>query len=83
LAALVERGWLLALNGPSLTGGHGETAERVAWELLESGLAALVASDGHRLHRPPTLDEAWAATVSRVGEERARPLFDGSALPWR
>lgn len=83
LAAYVERGWLLALNGTSLTGIHGATAERVAWELAEAGLVALVASDGHRAHRPPTLDEAWAATVARLGETHARPLFDGSALPWR
>ena len=83
LATYVERGWLLCLNGPSLSGGHGETAERVAWEPIDGGLLSLVASDGHRLHRPPTLDEAWAAAVGRLGEGRARPLFDGSALPWR
>lgn len=81
-ARFVERGALLCLNGPSLTGGHGGTAERVAWELLDLGLVALVASDGHRASRPPALDEAYAAAVERIGAERARPLFDGSALPW-
>lgn len=80
LATFVERGWLLCLNGPSLVGGHGRIAERVGWELVETGLAALVASDGHRAHRPPTLDEPYAAAVARVGAERARALFDGSAL---
>ena len=80
LSALVERGWLLCLNGPSLVGGHGTTAERVGWELAESGLAGLVASDGHRAHRPPTLDASFAACVERLGPERARALFDGSAL---
>ncbi len=80
LAALVERGWVLCLNGPSLVGGHGTTAERVGWELAESGLAGLVASDGHRAHRPPTLDVPYAACVERLGPKRARALFDGSAL---
>ena len=37
-----ERGWLLCLNAPSLVGGHGATAERTAWALLEAGLVALV-----------------------------------------
>jgi protein-tyrosine phosphatase len=82
LAAFVERGWLLCLNGPSLVGGHGRTAEAVGWELVEAGLAGLVASDGHRSHRPPTLDLPYAAAVDRLGATAARPLFDGSALPW-
>jgi protein-tyrosine phosphatase len=76
------RGWLLCLNGPSLTGSHGSTAERVAWELLDAGLVSLVASDGHRAGRPPRLDGAWDAAVARLGEAVSRPLFDGSALPW-
>ena len=82
LAPWVERGWLLCLNGPSLVGDHGRTAERVAWELLEARLVALVASDGHRARRPPVLDEAHLAVCARLGEEHAGRLFDGSALPW-
>lgn len=78
----VERGWLLCLNAPSLVGDHGRTAERVAWELLELDAVALVASDGHRAHRPPEMDGAHLAAYARLGEERARRLFDGSALPW-
>ena len=77
-----EQGWLLCLNGASLVGGHGQAAHRTAWELLESGLAHLVASDGHRARRPPTVDEAWNAVCERLGESVATPLFDGSALPW-
>lgn len=79
---LVERGALLCLNGPSLIGGHGETAQQVGWELVERGLVALVASDGHRGTRTPTLDRSYRAVEARLGAERALPLFTGAALPW-
>jgi protein-tyrosine phosphatase len=82
LEPFAERGWLLCLNAPSLVGGHGQTAERVAWELVDAGLVGLVASDGHSDRRPPTLDIAWPFVAARLGEDRARRLFDGSALPW-
>ena len=75
-----ERGWLLQVNATSLLGYHGEEPEETAWLLVEDGLASLVASDGHRMARPPFLDAAYEAVVARVGEEAATPLFDGSAL---
>ena len=77
---LAERGWPLQVNATSLLGRHGRRIEELAWELVETGAAALVGSDGHRQTRPPHLDEAWELAVERVGEERARPLFDGTAL---
>ena len=79
---LVERGWLLCANAPSFLGRHGATAERTAWELLDAGQIAIVASDGHTPRRPPTLDEAYEVVCERRGEAVARPLFTGSALPW-
>ena len=79
---LVERGALLCLNAPSVLGLHGSTAERTAWELLELGLIHLAASDAHSDTRPPTLDAAYEIVRERLGEDWARPLFDGSALPW-
>jgi protein-tyrosine phosphatase len=79
---LAARGWLLCLNGPSVLGGHGRAAEATAWRLLEAGVVALVASDGHTRRRPPRLDEAFAAVAARLGAAAAAPLFDGSALPW-
>jgi protein-tyrosine phosphatase len=82
LEGFAEQGWLLCLNGPSLVGDHGGPAYRTAWELLEAGLVHLIASDGHRARRPPTLDDAWRAASERLGEAAAAPLFDGSALPW-
>ncbi len=81
--SLVERGALLCLNAGSLVGGHGATAERVAWQLVEEGSVALAASDGHRARRPPSMDAAYDAAVARLGEQAAAPLFDGSALLFR
>jgi protein-tyrosine phosphatase len=79
---LVEDGALLCLNAPSLVGRHGATAERTAWALLDAGLIALAASDGHSVNRPPALEAAYAEAVRHLGEPDARRLFDGSALPW-
>ena len=75
-----ERGWLLALNGLSLDGRHGGAAYNAAWELLGAGLGDLVASDGHRANRNVQLDWAYELVAQRLGVERARSLFDGSAL---
>jgi protein-tyrosine phosphatase len=77
---LAEQGWLLQVNATSLTGWHGITEARIGWDLLERGVASLVASDGHRQERPPFLDGAWERAVERLGHDAARPLFDGSAL---
>jgi len=53
-----ERGWPLCLNGPSVLGDHGRTAERIAWWLLGEGTVSLVASDAHGAERLPELDVA-------------------------
>lgn len=77
---LADRGWRLQVNATSLLGRHGPEIEELAWRFVEDGSAALVASDGHRLTRPARLDEAYALVRARVGEERALPMFDGTAL---
>src|SRR5437764_4838586 len=77
---LAERGWPLQVNASSLLGRHTPEMEREGWRLIDDGLAALVASDGHRAARPMLLDGAYELTRARVGEERALRLFDGSAL---
>jgi len=76
---LVARGGLLQGNGSSLLGRHGLATRELAFDLVERGLAAVVASDGHRQARPPHLDEVYELLTERVGESAAR-LFDGSAL---
>ena len=79
---LVERGWLLCLNAPSLLGRHGATAERTAWALLDAGLVALAASDGHspRALRPSTRPTTWCA----IGSGTTSPARCSTAapLPW-
>jgi len=79
LEHLAVRGWLLQVNATSLLGYHGPAAEELGWWLVETDLAALVASDGHRPARPARLDRAFEAVLARVGEG-AVTLFDGSAL---
>ena len=79
---LAER-WPLQVNASSLLGRHGNEIEELAWRFVEAGDVAVVASDGHRLSRPARLDEAYALVRARVGEDRALPLFDGSALGLR
>jgi protein-tyrosine phosphatase len=77
---LAERGWPLQVNATSLLGRHGPEAEEIGWRLVEEGLAAAVASDGHRLTRPPRLDDTYELVKVRVGEEAAAPLFGGSPI---
>ncbi len=80
--ALVERGCLLCPNGDSALGDNGPVAEQVFWRLVDEGLVTLVASDGHRRHRPPRLDQAHRLLVERYGQASIEMLFDGSAIPW-
>jgi protein-tyrosine phosphatase len=77
---LASRGWALQVNASSLLGRHGEGPQELGWDYVERGVARVVASDGHREGRPARLDAAWEAALDRIGEARARPLFDGSAL---
>jgi protein-tyrosine phosphatase len=73
------RGWLLQINATSLLGRHGPEREETGWLLLERDLADVVASDGHRLRRPPFLDEAYELVKERFGND-ADELFDGSRI---
>ena len=75
-----ERGWLLQVNATSLTGRHGAGPEHAGWWLVDEGLASLVGSDGHRLSRPPFVDDAYALVRDRAGVETADELFGGAAL---
>jgi protein-tyrosine phosphatase len=77
---LAERGWILQVNATSLVGYHSPEMEREGWRLIDDGIAALVASDGHRATRPMLVDGAFELARNRVGEVRALRLFDGSAL---
>jgi protein-tyrosine phosphatase len=76
---LREGGRLLQINATSILGYHGAEIEVAAWDLIDEGLADLVASDGHRAARPPFLDDAYGLVRARVGEA-ADALFDGRTL---
>jgi protein-tyrosine phosphatase len=76
---LAER-WTLQVNATSLLGRHGAEIAGLAWRLVRSGKAEVVASDGHRLARPARLDDVFELLLADVGAERARRLVDGSAL---
>jgi protein-tyrosine phosphatase len=81
-AELVERGCLLCPNSDSLLGRNGPAAEQLVRRLLDEGLVALIASDGHRATRPPRLDQAYDLLLRSYGADSVDRLFDGSALPW-
>jgi protein-tyrosine phosphatase len=51
-------GALLQVNASSLTGRHGADAQAWGLELLRSGKADVIASDAHRVTRPPQLSAA-------------------------
>lgn len=74
-----DLGWLLQVNASSLLGRHGPEREETGWLLVERGLATVVGSDGHRLTRPPYLDEAYELVKARTGDG-ADSLFDGTNL---
>jgi len=76
---LAARGWIVQVNATSLIGRHGPETEQLGWLFVETGVATVVASDGHRMTRPAHLDDAYRLARERLGE-RAVSLFDGSAL---
>ena len=75
-------GAALQLTAGSFTGDFGTTAQRAAWYWLETGRAALVASDAHDAHRrPPRMTEAIRLIAARLGEDVARRVC--AENPWR
>jgi protein-tyrosine phosphatase len=66
LAPMVEAGALVQLTASSVTGGFGRGVRRVAHELLESGLAQLIATD---LHAPALGRAGLAAAAAAVSDE--------------
>jgi protein-tyrosine phosphatase len=72
----------LQITSGSLCGDFGETAQRAAWYWLETGAAALVASDAHDVaSRPPRMSKAIELITHRLGEDVARRVCGEN--PWR
>ena len=68
-------GVLVQITAGSLAGYLGETAREVSVELLRSGLAHVIASDGHAPDgsRAPLLSHGVELAARVVGERAARP----------
>jgi protein-tyrosine phosphatase len=71
----IKHGAVLQLTAGSLLGDFGGRAFEQAWQLIEAGLASLLATDAHdALRRPPRLTAALTALEERIGREAARLL---------
>jgi protein-tyrosine phosphatase len=75
----VGLGCLIQVTALSITGGFGEPAKTAAAQLLQRGLAHVVASDAHNpTRRHSSLREAYAAVQSRYGDDAAELLFEAN-----
>ena len=74
LARFVRRGALVQLTAASFTGDFGRTASTAAREMLDAGLAHIVASDAHGTRRPPALAAARDA-ITRDWDARTAELL--------
>lgn len=71
----LKHGALLQVTAGSLAGDFGASAERCAWELLNSAAVAIVASDAHgAARRPPRMSAAIDAIERRLGHGAAGRL---------
>jgi len=83
LAAAVERGALVQVNGGSLTGAYGGEVARAAAGLVRRGLVHFLGSDAHGPDRPALLAGAvvraeriaGAGTARRLAWQNAAALF--------
>ena len=72
----IDAGCWLQVTAGSLTGGFGDNAQGIAWQLLHDDVVKVVASDGHNAKaRPPGMRQAFARISQKLGEERALRLM--------
>ena len=81
VAAERRAGARLQVNGSSLIGRHGARAQARGIELLRDGQADLIASDAHRVSRPPVLTAALDA-LAAAGLPRSASDAFVSAAPY-
>ncbi|WP_206832480.1 tyrosine-protein phosphatase [Alicyclobacillus fructus] len=83
LEALVEQGAYLQITAGALLPGPRRDAGAWAWELVERGLAHVLASDSHGVERrPPRLREAYDAVEMRLGPQVAARLMENAERVW-
>lgn len=80
LPELMATGAVPQINASSLTGRHGNRAERSALALAHSGLPFVLASDAHSVSRPPMM-QAGAFALERAGLDSATVRFAVEAGP--
>ncbi|QGP92648.1 Tyrosine-protein phosphatase YwqE [Neomoorella glycerini] len=80
VAEAVNRGMLVQVNGPSLTGRYGGSARKTAGKLLAGGLVHLLGSDAHSHRRPAGLEEAARVVERRASREAAAAILTGNPL---
>lgn len=77
----VNRGVILQITAGSLLGDFGSKAERIAWDIIESPVKAIVASDAHGAdRRPPRIGDAAREITRRLSPADALRLC--SDVPW-
>ena len=78
----VDGGAVMQITAGSLLGDFGPQAHDLGWEVLASGVPAIVASDAHGVRRrPPRLGEAARIIASRLSPEASDRLC--RVGPWR
>lgn len=78
-ARLVAAGARLQITSASVLGRFGRAAQRATHQLLDAGLAHVLASDAHGTGwRPPGLAEGREVVARRWGEEAALLLTEGN-----
>ena len=76
LMKLREQGAYNQVNTSSILGEEGRAAKHLAWKILKSGLADLIASDAHHVEfREPNLERCARLVGKKLGETAARKLF--------
>jgi protein-tyrosine phosphatase len=76
IRAWVDAGCGVQVTAQSFEGRFGRRAKAASEKLIEQGLVAFVASDGHNAtHRPPVLAKAYRLIAGRYGGRCAEALF--------
>ena len=73
-------GALLQVNCGSLLGHHGPGHQALGWQLIEEGLADLLATDHHGDYRPVSPRATAHALLARGAREQARLLMSENPL---
>lgn len=75
--SFLDEGALLQINAESIMGKNGHASRGMALSLIDSGLAAVVASDSHSaIFRSPDLSEAYSFVSSAYDLDFAEALFE-------